>query len=102
MTASTTPPALDDSTAEILLRRAGPKRRYRISPEAGKALEKLGHAIDYLMDEFLNAGGSFCGNEPQLEAIRVLMAINRQIYLGCPEAPTLRERDGAWLRLRTV
>ncbi len=73
----------------ILACRAGTRRRRRISPEAGKALEKLGHAIDYLMDEFLNAGGSFCGNEPQLKAIRMLMAINRQIYFGCPEVPSL-------------
>jgi hypothetical protein len=43
-------------------------------------LEILGHAIDHLMDEFLAAGGWFCGNEPQREAIRVPMVVNRQIY----------------------
>lgn len=98
----TTPTVVDDSAVAILACRTGVRRRRRISPEAGQALEKLGHAIDYLMDEFLDAGGSFCANDAQLEAIRTLMAINRQIYLGCPEAPTLTERCRAWLHLRTV
>ena len=76
------PQVADDRATAIVSCRDGVRQRGRISREAAKALEILGHAIDYLMNEFLAAGGSFRGNEPQLEAIRLLMAVNRQIYLG--------------------
>lgn len=72
--------------------RATANRPRRISPEAGHALEKLGHAIEYLTDEFVFAGGSFEAGSPQLEAIQLLMAVNREIYLACPEIPSLGER----------
>jgi hypothetical protein len=32
-----------------------------------------------------------------LQAVQMLMAINREIYLACPEVPTLGERWHAWL-----
>jgi hypothetical protein len=67
-------------------------RRRRISPEAGRALEILGHAIEYLTDEYIEAGGSFSAHNGQIEAVQLLMAVNRQIYFGCPEVPSLSER----------
>lgn len=81
--------------------RAGARRR-RISPEAGRALEILGHAIDYLTDDFVYAGGSFSGHDPQVEAVQLLMGLNRKIYFECPEVPTVAERLRALLRLRTA
>ncbi len=63
-----------------------------ISPQAGHALEILGHAIEYLVDEYVNAGGAFCPEDPQFEAIQILMAANRAIYLACPPRITLFER----------
>ena len=69
----------------------------RISPEAGHALETLGHAIDYLIDEYINEGGLFGAHDPRVEAIQLLMALNRQVYLACPEAPTLGDRFRSWL-----
>ncbi len=67
--------------------------RRRISPVAGHALEKLGHAIEYLTDEFMNAE-SFApsGRDGRLEAIEILMAANRNVYYQCPEVPSLRQR----------
>ena len=71
----------------------------RISPDAGRALEKLGHAIEYLTDEFVHAGGSLAIHDPQLEAVQLLMAINREIYFSCPVVPGLAERLRAFLRM---
>ena len=79
----------------------GVLRRRRISPEAGHALEILGHAIEYLTDEFVHAGGSFSAHDGQVEAVQLLMAMNRQIYFACPEVPSLGERWRS-LRLRTA
>lgn len=77
-------------------------RRRRISPQSGRALEILGHAIDYLTDEYIHHGGTFCARDPQVRAIQLLMALNRQIYFECPEVLTLRERCRAFLRMRTA
>jgi len=82
--------------------RNGRLRRRRISPEAGRALEILGHAIDYLSDEYVRAGGPLAARNAQVEAVQMLMAINRQIYFACPEAPTLAQRCRALLHLRTA
>jgi hypothetical protein len=73
-------------------------RHRRISSEAGHALETLGHAIEYLTDEYVNEGGLFAVHDPRIEAIQLLMALNREIYLACPEAPTLGDRFRSWLR----
>jgi hypothetical protein len=67
-------------------------RRRHISPHAGRALEILGHAIDYLTDEYVHQGGSLSGRDSQLEAVQLLMAANRAVYFECPEAPTWSER----------
>jgi len=82
------------------------KVRRRISPQAGRALEILGHAIEYLSDEFVHEGGVFRANDPRLdprlEAIQLLMRVNRQIYLGCAAVPTLADRWQMFLRARTA
>lgn len=66
--------------------------RRSIDPQAGHALVILGHAIDYLTDEFILAGGSFTKNRGQVDAIKPLIKLNREIYLACPEAPRIGER----------
>ena len=75
------------------------RQRRQITPQAGKALEKLGHAIEYLTDEFVQSGASFSANNSQLEAVQLLMALNRRIYFECPEVPTLGERLRGLLHL---
>ena len=62
-------------------------RKRRISPEAGHALELLGHAIEYLTDELVYEGGRLSAHNGQMEAIGLLMARNRAIYFSCPEIP---------------
>jgi hypothetical protein len=83
------------------------KRRRRVSPEAGRGIEILGHAIDYLMDEYLTGPGCISAGDDELEAVQMLMALNRQIYFSCPVVKTLKERwilflqrFAAWLTRR--
>lgn len=76
--------------------------RRRIAPRAGHALEILGHAIEYLSDEFAHAGGSLSAHNAQVEAVQLLMAVNRQIYLACPEVPSMGERWRALVHGRTA
>ncbi len=76
--------------------------RRRISPEAGHALEILGHAIEYLTDEFVRAGGSVSAYDGQVEAVQLLMRLDREIYFACPEMPTFADRLRALLHLRAA
>ena len=75
------------STAECI---AKPRR---ITPQAARALDKLAHAIEYLTDEFVMEQGAppFRG-DGRLRAIELLMNLNRQIYMSCPEEVRLRDR----------
>ncbi len=77
-------------------------RRRRITPQAGHALEILGHAIEYLTDEFVHHGSSFSAENDQLAAVQLLMALNRQVYFECPEVPTFAERCRALLHIHAA
>jgi hypothetical protein len=67
-------------------------RRRHITPEAGHAIEILGHAIEYLTDEYVLEAREISAHDPQVQAIQMLMALNRQIYYACPVEPTFKER----------
>jgi hypothetical protein len=86
------------STSSRSAVRQKPRRRH-ITQQAGRALEILGHAIEYLADEFVERGCSFSDDKGQLDAVQLLMALNRQVYFECPEVPRLSERFRAFLRL---
>lgn len=73
-------------------------RRRRITPEAGHALEILGHAIEYLTDELVHDGVLITAHNERVQAVQLLMALNRQVYFECPEEPTFGERFRAFLR----
>jgi len=77
--------------------RAGKRR---IDPQAGRALEILGHAIEYLTDEFIEEGGPITAHHPLVQAVQLLMAVNRQVYFDCPIVPSFAERCGGFLRSR--
>ena len=72
--------------------RKRPSVRRRITPEAGRGLEKLRHAVDYLTDEFVHDGCRFDEDCARLHAIQLLASAKRQIYFSCGVEPTLRER----------
>jgi hypothetical protein len=63
-----------------------------ITPRAGRALELLGHAIDYLIDEYLHENERLSDSDPQVVAIQLLMALNREIYYECPPRITFTDR----------
>lgn len=73
-------------------------RRRRIPESAGRALEKLGHAIEYLADEAVYEGWTTKTDHGRADAIRILKAANRQIYYSCPVVPTFRERMAKLVR----
>jgi hypothetical protein len=77
-------------------------RHRRIDPQAGRALEILGHAIEYLTDEFVESGAEMSASSPQLEAVQLLMGLNRRVYFECPVIPTLGERLRGVLHLHTA
>jgi hypothetical protein len=85
------------ATIPAPLANQGRTHRRRIAPQAGRALEILGHAIEYLSDEFAHAGGSLSAHNAQVEAVQLLMKVNRQIYFACPEVPSMGERWRAML-----
>jgi hypothetical protein len=79
------------------------RRSRKLSPEAGRAIEMLGHAIDYLADEFalecLSANRRRnSGPNPRIAAIELLMASNREIYLSSPEISSFSERFSKKIR----
>jgi hypothetical protein len=76
--------------------------RRRITPEAGHALEILGHAIEYLTDEFVHRGQEVSAKSGELEAVQLLMALNRQVYYECPEVVTVSARLRSLLHLRAA
>jgi hypothetical protein len=73
-------------------------RRRRIGYEAGRGLEMLGHAIEYLADEYAHTGGDLATCDAELKAIQILMALNREIYFACPVTRTIRERWSSFVR----
>jgi hypothetical protein len=92
-------PASESADARVYLRSF---RHRRITPEAGRALEILGHAVEYLTDEFMSQGSTFFLKKENMEAVQILMALNRQVYFECPEVPCFGERFRALLRSHTA
>lgn len=78
--------------------KSGPIRQ--ISPEAGHALEILGHAIGYLIDSATDRiikGATIEDELGTLAAADILKARNREIYFACPLQLPLRSRFLNWL-----
>jgi hypothetical protein len=76
--------------------------RRRVCPQAGRALEILGHAIEYLTDEYVRQAGTISAGDSELEAVQLLMKINRQIYFACPVVPTILDRWRSLVRLKVA
>jgi hypothetical protein len=91
---------LTEQAAHLVIDRRQCHRR--VSPEAGRALEILGHAIEYVTDEFVHAGGAISAHCAPLDAVQILMALNREIYFECPITPTLGQRCLTLLHLRSA
>ncbi len=73
--------------------------RRRGSSEQGRALETLGHAVEYLVDSRMRF------NDPQAapgerDAIELLMRLNRAVFSECPEVVPVSRRVRHWFALR--
>ena len=70
--------------------------RRRGSIQQGRALETLGHAVEYLADSqmFLLDEGTMRSNQ---EARKILMRCSRAVFLECPEVVPASRRMGRWV-----
>jgi hypothetical protein len=89
MTATTASMPFAVSNSEVA--KALPHRRRLITPEVGRALERLNHAIEYLTDEYVHQGGSKALND-HLCTVQLLMDVRKQVYVDAPEAHSMGAR----------
>ncbi len=89
------PIRLDGAVAVIAV---PPVVRRRITPGAGRALEILAHALEYLSDECAVSDATESWLRAQVEAIKLLKDLNLGIYMECPEAPTAAALCRAFFR----
>ena len=78
--------------------------RRQLSPEEGRAIEILGHAIEYLADEYCAdtlPKGPLGNADPRIEAIQTLKALNRSIYYSAAEVQPAFTRMKRWVMGRT-
>jgi hypothetical protein len=74
--------------------------RRGLSRESARGLEILGHAIEYLADEYVVDPGNKgpLGNaDPRVEAIQTLKALNRAVYYSGAEEQPVWQRLRQWL-----
>lgn len=73
-----------------------PARR-RTTPQQGRALELLGHAIEYLVDSRLPEGGP---TSAENGALRILMACSRTVFEESVAAVPVHQRVQDWVQGR--
>ncbi|WP_419806794.1 hypothetical protein [Terriglobus sp.] len=73
-----------------------PARR-RTTPQQGRALELLGHAIEYLVDSRLPEGGP---TPAENRAIRTLMACSRSVFEDSIAVVPMHQRVNNWMQVQ--
>lgn len=58
--------------------------RRRITREARLAMRILGHAIEHLSEESVQENDLTKAHKGEIKAVKLLMALNSQIYAECP------------------
>jgi hypothetical protein len=74
--------------------------RRLLPPAGGRALEILGHAIEYLADEYANDladKGPLGSADPRVAAIQILKELNRAVYYSGTEVEPVFARMKRWL-----
>jgi hypothetical protein len=69
--------------------------------DQGRALESLGHAIEYLYDSQVYQSDNGVLSQGDMEAVQILMRLSREVFNECKEAsPVTANRGGIkhWLR----
>jgi hypothetical protein len=82
----------------------GPDRRMKLvrrrgTVAQGRALETLGHAVEYLIDTRMFHIEAFNATDER-EAVQLLMRMSREVFSECPEVVTLRKRLKRWVAKR--
>jgi hypothetical protein len=76
--------------------------RRRPSIEQGRALESLGHAIEYIYDSQVYHSENGVLSQGDMEAVQILMRLSREVFNECKEvAPAASANRGGikhWLR----
>ena len=75
--------------------RVVPVRR-RGNAEQGRALEMLGHAVEYLADSRLFLLEEV-NQRDEDEAMQILMRMSRAVFSECPEVVPMGARIGLWM-----
>lgn len=70
--------------------------RRRPSQVQGRALEKVGHSIEYLIDSrlFITSG---LDDRAEHEAVQVLMSASRAVFSECAKIVSLRHQFSRWV-----
>ena len=83
------------------LKQGTPRRkdavRRRPTPQQGRALEILGHAVEYLVDSRLHLHRGVAQSSDEL-AVQLLMRLNREVFADCPQIVPVHLRLRRWLR----
>ena len=69
--------------------------RRRGTLEQGRALETLGHAVEYLVDSGMFHREAI-DSKANDAAVQILMRASRAVFLECPEVVPVRRRVGQW------
>lgn len=83
----------DSRSAELVFDKSTQSRPYS-TIQALQATRILGHAIEYLTNQFVDEYASYAQIPERMQAIQILMALNRKVYSECPSAPSFFQ----WLR----
>jgi hypothetical protein len=79
--------------------------RRRLSRESAQGLEILGHAIEYLADEYAvdPADKGPLGNaDPRIAAMQTLKSLNRAVYFSGAEVQPVWQRIRQWFLRSTL
>ena len=72
------------------------------SQRASRGRKTLCHAIEYLTDGLVDSRESVLERNARLQAVQILMALNREIYFESHSEPGLCERCMTWLRAHAI
>lgn len=68
----------------------------RGTAEQGRALEALGHAVEYLVDSRLFTLDQAAVRSDD-EAVQIMMRLSRAVFAECPEVVSVRRKLRMWL-----
>jgi hypothetical protein len=73
-------------------------RRRRVPPRAAQGIDILRSAIEYLANEVIRDSVPPALQYGRMQAVELLMALNREVYLACPVKRSFAERCRRFLR----